>query len=47
LILTTELAKALINAKEATEEAKQRTKNIRERLRKEGKEIAIIAKAQV
>jgi hypothetical protein len=41
------LAKALINAREAAEEAKQRTKNIRERLRKERKEIATITKAQV
>ena len=45
LVLTTKLAKALINAREAVEEAKQRTKNIRERLRKERKEIAIITKA--
>jgi len=44
-VLTTESAKALIDAREAAEEAKQRTKNIRERLRKERKEIAIIAKA--
>jgi len=43
-VLTTESAKALINAREATEEAKQRTKNTREQLRKERKEIAIIAK---
>ena len=45
LVLTTESAKALINAREAIEEAKQRAKNTRTRLRKERKEIAIIAKA--
>ena len=47
LVLTTKLAKALINAKEAVEEAKQRTKNTREQLRKERKRIAIITKGQV
>ena len=46
-ILTTKWAKALINAREAAEEAKQRTKNTRGQLRKERKEIATIAKAQV
>jgi len=38
------LAKALINAREAVEEAKQRAKNTKKRLRKEREEIAIIAK---
>jgi len=47
LVLTTEWAKALLDAREATEEAKQRAKNTRTRLRKERKEIATIAKAQV
>jgi len=46
-VLTTESAKALINAREAVEEAKQRTKNTREQLRKERKEIATIIKVQV
>jgi len=46
-VLTTKSAKALINAREAIEEAKQRTKNTREQLRKERKETAITAKAQV
>jgi len=44
LVLTTKSAKALINAREAIEEAKQRARNTRKRLRKEKKEIAIIAK---
>jgi len=44
-VLTTEWAKALIDAKEAAEEAKQRTKNTRYRLRKERKDIATIIKA--
>ena len=44
-VLTTESAKALINAREAIEEAKQRARNTRKWLRKEKKEIAIIAKA--
>ena len=44
LVLTTKLAKALINAREAIEEAKQRARNTRKWLRKEKKEIAIIAK---
>ena len=47
LVLTTELAKVLINTREAIEEAKRRTKNTREQLRKERKRIAIIAKGQV
>jgi len=47
LVLTTKWAKALFNAREAVEEAKQRAKNTRTRLRKERKEIATIAKAQV
>jgi len=46
-VLTTEWAKALLNAREVAEEAKQRAKNTRTRLRKERKEIAIITKAQV
>ena len=46
-VLTTESAKALINAREAAEEAKRRTKNTREQLRKERKRIATIAKGQV
>ena len=46
-VLTTKSAKALINAREAAEEAKQRTKNTREQLRKERKEIAIIAKVYI
>ena len=44
-VLTTKWAKALIDTKEAAEEAKQRTKNTKGQLRKERKEIAIIAKA--
>ena len=44
LVLTTKLAKALINAREVVEEAKRRTKNTRERLRKERKRIAITTK---
>ena len=46
-VLTTKLAKALVNAREAAEEAKQRTKNTREQLRKERKEVATIVKVQV
>ena len=46
-VFTTKQAKALINAKEAAEEAKQKTKNTRGRLRKKRKEIATITKAQV
>lgn len=46
-VLTTESAKALIDAREAANEAKQRAKNTREQLRKERNEVAIIAKAQV
>jgi len=46
-VLTTEWAKALLNTREAAEKAKQRAKNTRTRLRKERKEIATIAKAQV
>jgi hypothetical protein len=46
-VLTTKWAKALLNAREAVEEAKQRAKNTRTWLRKERKEIAIITKAQV
>ena len=45
LVFTTEWAKVLINAREAAKETKQRTKNTRGQLRKERKEIAIIAKA--
>ena len=44
-VLTTEWAKALLDAREAAEEAKQRAKNTRTRLRKERKKIATIAKA--
>ena len=46
-VLTTKSAKALINAREATEEAKRRTKNTREQLREGRKRIATIAKGQV
>ena len=47
LVLTTKSAKALIDAREAAEEAKQRARNTRKRLRKEKQEIATVAKAQV
>ena len=47
LVFTTKQAKALINAREAVEEAKQRTKNTRQQRKKEKKEIAIIAQVQV
>jgi len=47
LVLTTKSAKALINAKEAVNEAKQRAKNTREQLRKERKEVAMVTKVQV
>ena len=46
-VLTTEWAKALLDAREAAEEAKQGAKNTRKRLRKERKEMATIAQAQV
>ena len=46
-VLTTEQAKALLNAREAAKEAKQGAKNTRKRLRKERKEMAIIAQTQV
>ena len=44
-VLTTKWAKAFLDTREAAEEAKQRAKNTRNRLRKERKEIATIAKA--
>ena len=47
MVLTTKSAKALINAKEAVNEAKQRAKNTREQLRKERKEVAMVTKVQV
>ena len=42
LVLTTELAKVLINTREAVEEAKWRIKNTRQQHRKEKKEIVIV-----
>jgi len=47
LVLTTELARALIATKAAIAETKQQAKDTRKRLRKNKSNAAIVAQAQV